>query len=282
MQSKVAGPRSKVIIGCQGWNYDDWTTSDPVSPVFYPRGTKSADMLGLYSRAFDSTEIDSTFYAIPPTSNIEKWFDRTPESFTFSPKMPQEITHELRLGENSFPPLEEFCERVRGLGAKLAVCLVQLPPFFEANRENAVSLRKFLERLPRDIRFAVEFRRREWFVDWTFEELGKHGIVPAVVEGKWVPNEIMFDAASRVRGEFSYVRFMGERDLTSFDRIWRDRTGHLELWAQLISSIETDSTYVYFSNLYEGHAPESCRKLAGFLGCDSVDPATLDDQRALF
>lgn len=282
MHPKLADPRSKVIIGCQGWNYDDWTTSDPVSPVFYPRGTKSADMLGLYSRAFASTEIDSTFYAIPPTSNIEKWSERTPSSFTFAPKMPQEITHELRLGEDSFQALDEFCDRIRGLGDKLAVCLIQLPPQFEANRGNAVSLRRFLERLPRDIRFAVEFRRREWFIDWTFEELGKHGIVPAIVEGKWVANDIMFDAASRVRGGFSYVRFMGERDLTSFDRIWRDRTAHLERWAQLIASIDTDISYVYFSNLYEGHAPESCRKLAGFLGLESVDPATLDDQRMLF
>ncbi len=282
MQSKLADPRSRIIIGCQGWNYDDWTTVDPSSPVFYPRGTRAPEMLGLYSRAFGSTEIDSTFYAIPPSSNIEKWFERTPAEFTFSPKMPQEITHDQRLGDDSFPALDEFSERIRELGDKLAVCLVQLPPQFEANRANAVRLRRFLERLPRDIRFAVEFRRREWFIDWTFEELGKHGIVPAIVEGKWIPNELMFEAASRVRGEFSYVRFMGERDLTSFDRIWRDRTEHLKRWAGLIASIDTDATFVYFSNLYEGHAPESCRKLAAYLGLESVDPESLDDQRSLF
>ncbi len=279
-ESEITNP--ELQIGCQGWNYDDWTTRSADAPVFYPRGTRSGEMLSIYAKAFATTEIDSTFYAIPPASNIENWHRKTPANFTFSPKMPQEITHELRLGEDSFPLLEKFCGRIRGLGKKLAACLIQLPPQFDATRTNAIRLRSFLDRLPRDIRFAVEFRRREWFVDWTFGELAKHGATPALVDGKWIPRETVFAAAKGLHGEFSYIRFMGERDLTSFDRIWRNRDESLTGWADVIRSIAANEKFVYFSNLYEGHAPESARKLSALLGLSTVDPKSLDDQRALF
>ena len=181
-----------IRLGAQGWNYPAW------EGPFYPERTRAADYLSVYARAFDTVEVDSTFYAVPAAKTVRGWHDRTPDGFTFSPKMPQEITHEMRLSEDAFPILDGFCERIRGLGRKLAVCLIQLPPQFEANRPNAIRLRQFLERLPRDIRFAVEFRRREWFVDWTYDELARNGATPALVEGKWIPRETSFEAARRM------------------------------------------------------------------------------------
>ena len=50
---------SNVRIGTQGWNYDAW-----VGP-FFPTGTRAADFLSVYARAFDTVEVDSTFYADP-------------------------------------------------------------------------------------------------------------------------------------------------------------------------------------------------------------------------
>src|SRR4051812_36715465 len=48
---------ARIRIGTQGWNYDAW-----VGP-FYPSGTRQADYLTVYARAFDTVEVDSTFYA---------------------------------------------------------------------------------------------------------------------------------------------------------------------------------------------------------------------------
>src|SRR5438132_11231566 len=84
-----------IRIGTQGWNYDGW-----VGP-FYPRGTRAADYLDLYARAFETVEIDSTFYAIPAENSIKSWRSRAPEGFTFSLKLPQEITHRHRLQHES-------------------------------------------------------------------------------------------------------------------------------------------------------------------------------------
>ena len=158
MKSKIQNLKSKIHVGCQGWNYDDWTTKAGGAGVFYPRGTRSGKMLAFYSQIFDTIEVDSTFYAIPSASSVEGWYKKTPAGFTFSLKMPQEITHEHALRESSFEILDEFCERITNLREKLGVVLVQLAPQFEASKENAQNLRKFLERLPKEIRFAIEFR----------------------------------------------------------------------------------------------------------------------------
>src|SRR5215813_6892212 len=95
----------RIFLGTQGWNYEGW-----VGP-FYPRGTKARDMLGLYSRVFNSVEVDSTFYAIPPESSVKAWADRSPDNFTFSFKLPSEITHRHRL-HHSAGPLKEFLNRL--------------------------------------------------------------------------------------------------------------------------------------------------------------------------
>src|ERR1044072_5353797 len=90
-ESKAA----RVHVGCQGWNYDDWVT--PAlgrRAVFYPRGTRADRMLDVYARAFDTVEVDSTFYAIPTDSAVDGWRRRAPLDFTFALKLPREITHD--------------------------------------------------------------------------------------------------------------------------------------------------------------------------------------------
>ncbi|MEZ5427430.1 MAG: DUF72 domain-containing protein [Pyrinomonadaceae bacterium] len=280
-KSEIQNPKPE--IGCQGWNYDDWTTKAGGRSIFYPRGTRSAGMLALYARMFGTIEVDSTFYAIPPASSLEGWHQKTPVDFTFSLKMPQEITHEHFLRKSSFEISRSFCERALELKEKLASVLIQLPPTFAANKENARNLRNFLAELPTDeIRFAVEFRERGWLVDWTFEELEKNRTALCLVEGSWIPREQMFEAAPKPTADFAYVRFMGERDLTSFDRVHRPQDAGLEIWAEEIKKIKATDIYIYFSNFYEGHAPASANKLKHLLGQKTVDPETLEDQGSLF
>ena len=282
MKSKIQNLKSKIHTGCQGWNYDDWTTRAGGETIFYPRGTKSNEMLAFYSQIFDTIEVDSTFYAIPAASSIENWYKKTPAGFTFSLKMPQEITHEYALRASSFEILDEFCERVKDLKEKLGVVLVQLAPQFEASKENAQNLRKFLERLPREIRFAVEFRERGWLVDWTFQELEKNSVALCLVEGNWIPRALVFGAIEKLKTDFAYIRFMGERDLTAFDCIYRPQDANLEMWAGEIEKIQAQEIFVYFSNFYEGHAPASVNKLKKLLGQEIIEASDLEDQASLF
>src|ERR1044072_3345075 len=154
-----------VQVGCQGWNYEDWVTPPAAArPIFYPQGTRAQHMLDAYARAFDTVEVDSPFYAAPSDATYDAWARRVPDGFTFALKLPQKITHEESLrGRAATAALEEFCRGARRLKEKLAAVLIQLPPQFEATRDNLRALSDFLPLLPSDIRFAVEFRDPFWF-----------------------------------------------------------------------------------------------------------------------
>jgi len=275
-----------IQIGCQGWNYADWVTpAAGAAEVFYPRGTRAPEMLEVYARAFETVEVDSTFYAVPSASAIDRWLKRTPPGFTFSLKLPQTITHENALrGAVAEEILTEFCARARGLEAKLASVLIQLPPQFTATPENFRALGEFLPLLPSDIRFGVEFRDRDWFNEKTVELLARYHVAPALVEGMWVESERVWRVAENWSGDFVYVRWMGERDLTRFDIVQRARDENLRAWGAVLTNLSkrVPRVYAYFSNFYEGHAPASANKLKRLLGQSTIEPDELEDQPSLF
>ena len=281
--------RPRVRVGCQGWNYDDWVTP-PASarPVFYPTGTRAEHMLEAYARAFDTVEVDSTFYAAPSDSTYDAWAKRTPDGFTFALKLPRRITHEEALrGDVAARALEEFCRGARRLGTKLAAVLVQLPPQFEATRESLRALSEFLPLLPADIRFAVEFRDPFWFEEELLVPLSlQPNVSLALVEGPWATRERVWRAAATLldTADFVYVRWMGERDLTRFDEVQRPRDANLERWASAVERLRerVPHVFAYFSNFYEGHAPASANKLKRLLGETVVGPEDLENQPSLF
>lgn len=271
-----------IRIGCQSWSYDDWVTEAGGETIFYPRGTKQAEMLPLYARVFDTIEVDSTAYGVPPASNVEGWYEKTPDSFIFSPKVPRAVTHEFSLRPGSYPVMESFVAAVFGLRQKLGVILIQLPASFEATKENAQTFRDFLARLRRGARFAVEFRNPGWFLDWTYEELTSAGVALALVEGRWVPKETMFAAAEKVPLDFAYIRLMGIRDLEKFDRIYRNRDENLAVWMAEIKRLPAREIFIYVDNYYEGHAPATVNKIKHRLHLPVTPPSILEEQPSLF
>ena len=134
---------AEIHIGTQGWNYDAW-----VGP-FYPSGTRPSEFLTVYARAFDSVEVDSTFYASPAAATIRSWADRTPKGFIFSLKLPQEVTHEQRLRDVTGAS-DVFFERVRELGGKLGPILVQTRPDFQPGELPAPGRSRVLSAIGRD------------------------------------------------------------------------------------------------------------------------------------
>lgn len=263
-------------IGTQGWNYSAWSGS------FYPDGTRTADFLTTYARAFDTVEVDSTFYAVPSAAMLRGWFERTPRSFVFALKFPQTVTHEGRL-RDSVGTTELFFDRVRELGHKLGPALVQLGPDF--GPEELPALVDFLPRIPRDLRVAIEFRARGWMTPGVLALLEYHGIAVALVDGPWVPRRWMLELALRPTATFSYIRWMGpNRNLVDHSRIQVDRTRELARWSEAIESVPGTVTdiYAYFSNYFAGHAPRSARDIQEMLGITSVDPEMLGEQMRLF
>ena len=272
-------------VGCQGWNYEDWVTGPAADEtVFYPRGTRPNGMLRTYTRAYETVEIDSTFYAVPSAATVDGWHKRTPPRFTFALKLPQQITHEFGLRAGGADTLAEFCDHARLLHDKLAAVLIQLPPRFEAAPENLRALENFLPRLPRDMPFAVEFRHASWITDEVLNLLASHRVPVALVEGEWIARRTLFRTVEHLDADFAYIRFMGARDLTRFDRVQRPQDTNLQLWGEAITRLcaRVPRVYAYFSNYYEGHAPVSANKLKRLLNQPVISPAELENQPALF
>ncbi len=264
-----------VHLGTQGWNYDGW-----VGP-FYPPRTRPAEYLTVYARAFDTVEVDSTFYAVPAAKTVRGWARRTPDHFRFALKMPQEVTHEHRLracGDLA----AEFYDRARELEQKLAVILLQFGPDF--GPAELPALAEFLPTLPGDIRFAVEFRQRGWIYDGVLALLSEHGVSLALTDGKWIPRKQMFALAERPTADLIYVRWMGNREIVDFSRVQVDRTRDLEAWSGVLERLERDgrTIYGYFNNHFSGHSPASARDLQRLLHQSPVDPETLGEQMSLF
>ena len=267
---------ARIRIGTQGWNYDAW-----VGP-FYPIGTRPADFLSVYARAFDTVEVDSTFYAIPAATTVRGWAQRTPRDFRFALKLPQEITHERRLRDVA-DFAEQFFDRARELGEKLGPILIQLGP--DLGPAELPALTRFLPMLPRDISFAIEFRQRGWIHDGVLALLAEHHVALALTDARWIPRKQMLSLTERPTADFVYVRWMGpDREIVDYSRIQVDRERELELWAAVIWPLVERGYHVYgyVNNHFAGHSPASARELQRLLRQRPVDPATLGEQMTLF
>jgi len=243
-------------IGCSGWAYDDW-----VGP-FYPPGTPPGDFLSCYARVFRTVEVDSSFYRAPGPVLVRRWAERTPDGFRFALKVPRDVTHEAT--PSAAPGvLEQFLSsleplRLRG---KLGPVVLQFPPSFRASSGTA-RLEHLLEAVPRDYALAVELRHRSWWTDVTRSLLAGRGaalvwsVVPETRPPPWVT------------ADFLYARFIGDRALTKFDRIQRDRRPDIVAMKTLFEheGRPVDSVFAFANNHFMGFGPGTAALVAEVLG----------------
>ncbi|HEX8154748.1 MAG TPA: DUF72 domain-containing protein [Thermoanaerobaculia bacterium] len=265
-----------IRLGTQGWNYDAW-----LGP-FYPIGTRAADYLSFYARAFDTVEVDSTFYAIPAASTVREWGRRVPDGFTFALKLPKDVSHEQRLRDTAgLAP--RFFDRARELGEKLGPILIQLGPDFAPDEQPALA--DFLALLPLDLQFAIEFRHRGWIDDGVLSLLADHNVALALTDARWIPRKTMLALAGQPTADFAYVRWMGpNRDIVDYSHIQFDRTRELEAWSQRLRMLADRVKVVwgYANNHYAGHSPSTARDLQKLVGQHPAMPQDLAEQKRLF
>ena len=270
--------QQKIRIGTCAWRFEDWRDT------FYPPDLPESHWLEFYAHYFPTVEVDSTFYAPPRPDAVRRWIDLTPSHFRFSCKLPREITHQCKLRDCS-AELNRFLRAIEPLAPKLHIILVQLPPSFVA-KEAKEPLRSFLEQLPRDFRFAVEFRHLGWHRPQFIHLLEKYRIcwVWADTSPLNERNLAPFEFQPRTT-DFLYVRLLGDHT-TRYDPdgkhqhrygklLWK-REAALESWALKIERQLSDvrAVYAYVNNHFEGFALESSQRLAERLGYELPLPST--------
>jgi uncharacterized protein YecE (DUF72 family) len=114
-----------------------------------------------YARVLRCAEINSSFYRSHRVETYERWAAQTPGDFRFAVKVPRAITHDARL-RAAREPLKRFTAEIAGLGDKLGVVLVQLPPSFAFEaRPVGTFFRLLRERF--DGAVVCEPRHASWF-----------------------------------------------------------------------------------------------------------------------
>jgi uncharacterized protein YecE (DUF72 family) len=236
-----------LYIGSMGWSYKFWPLYD---------GIKPGDYLRRYSEHFNSVEINSSFYRIPSRRVVKNWANQVPESFRFTAKFPQSISHapELVYEEGK---LEAFLRNISGLGGKLGPLLLQLPARFKADKLGALG--DFLSGLPRRHAYAVEFRHSDWFRDETYRLLRDHDIALVQVEHpKW-------RTESELTADFTYIRWEGDRKKVGGEKgiVEMDRGGDTMRWGESISALlgEGIAVFGFFSKFYSGYPVSDIRLL---------------------
>ncbi|MFX0099813.1 MAG: DUF72 domain-containing protein [Candidatus Hodarchaeota archaeon] len=256
-------------IGASGWNYDGWKST------FYPKKLAASRQLEYYSSIFNTIEVNSTFYNIPRVETVKNWHDKTNKKFIFAVKLFQGITHELykSLSREKMELLtRKYFDAIEHLREKLKLVLIQLPPSFSSR--NWDYLAKLLEILPSKHDYAIEFRHETWFKEHTIIDKIKR-MDNVIIAGSIHPSVEPFVEKT---GDYFAFRFIGDRELTTFGKIQRDKREEMARIKKMIDEKIQDvrDIFVFFNNHYAGFAIESINMFRELVGLGAREYNALD------
>jgi uncharacterized protein YecE (DUF72 family) len=128
-----------------------------------PRFPPGPSLLYRYAAALPAVEINSSFYRPHTPATYARWAASVPDGFRFAVKLPRAVTHEARLvGTEEL--IGRFLGEVRGLGDRLGVLLVQLPPSLAFDRQPVAAFFDDLKGRHGGL-VACEPRHPSWFGD---------------------------------------------------------------------------------------------------------------------
>jgi uncharacterized protein YecE (DUF72 family) len=294
-----------ILVGTSSW-------SDPgFVEHWYPKGLPARERLPYYAERFDAVELNSSFYAIPAGSTVERWDEATPKGFRFDVKLhkllsrhsaqtkdlPAEMREEAESNQRGRVLLDRAVEdeMVRRTAEafeplakadKLSSYLLQLTPGFAPEKHEIEELEPLIEGLaPTPV--AVEFRHIGWASSKRLEHvlafLSEHDAVFVCVDsppGKHVPI-FPADVDAVTSDRLAYLRCHGRntegymKGRTVAERFDYDySTKELEELADRARGLAADAreSHVMFNNNARELAPKAARGLREKLGQDPGPP----------
>ncbi len=165
---------------------------------YLPTDTAHGHELHPYSRFLNAVEGNTTFYALPPASTVEKWATLAEPGFRFVFKVPRSITHDARLRDVK-AELAAFVELLWPLGDLVGGLTLQLPPSFGPRDLDALDT--VLREAPPVWRWSVEVRHPEFFGGdgrRSLEQvLGRHGSERVVLDTQELFHRTPYSEAGR-------------------------------------------------------------------------------------
>ncbi|MFJ7977509.1 DUF72 domain-containing protein [Peribacillus sp. NPDC096379] len=279
-----------IYIGVTGWGDHD---------RLYGDGVSKRDRLREYGAHFPTVEVDSSFYAVQPKRNSDKWVTETPNSFQFVVKAYQGMTGHLR-GENRYETKKQMFDAFHASlesyqkANKLGMVLFQFPPWFECKRENVNYLRWCKAEMG-EVPVALEFRNQSWFApgmsDKTLTFLEEEGWIHTVCDEPQAGTGSVPLVLATTNQTKALVRFHGRNvhgwQKASGGQNWREvrylyryNQEELQQWVSRLRKLEETAkdVYVLFNNNSGGDAAGNAKQMIDLLGIEygGLAPKQLD------
>ncbi|GIN62091.1 UPF0759 protein YunF [Robertmurraya siralis] len=278
-----------IYVGLTGWGDHD---------SLYELEASKKNKLAIYASYFPTVEVDSSFYAVQPLKNAQKWVEETPASFQFIVKAYQGMTGHQR-GEIPFDSKKEMFQAFKDSltpyieAGKLAMVLFQFPPWFDCKKENVQYLRWCRQEMG-DIPSALEFRHQSWFwpayyertLQFMEQEQWIHSICdePQAGEGS-IPIVLKTTRKDKVLVRFHGRNIHGWQKRTDVNwrevrYLYRYNEEELREWVNRLKMLQNEcrNVYVVFNNNSGGDAADNGKELIELMKIEyeNLAPRQLD------
>ena len=256
-----------IRVGPAGWSYTDWEGT-----VYPPHGSRF-DALAYLSSFFDTIEINSPFYRIPPPTHAKSWVRRIGNNpdFKFTTKIFRGFTHEKApRGSDDVKAFRHYLDPMRDAG-RLGALLLQYPWSFKNSPESLEKLETLFRSLD-GYPLALEVRHASFQNDEFLQFLDAHGVAWVNVDQPLFHESVT--PSDTVTGPLGYVRLHGRNYEKWFahEESW-ERYNYLyskeELapWVDRIQRMAAKKeTYVITNNHFRGQAIVNAADLKEALG----------------
>lgn len=265
-----------IRIGPAGWSYKDWEGT-----VYPPHGSKF-DALAYLASFFDTIEINSPFYRIPPPAHSKSWVRRVGANprFKFTTKVYRGFTHEegdlvpeeVAAFRNYLDPLAE--------SDRLGAVLLQFPWSFKNAPKSQEKLEALFDAF-HGYPLALEVRHATFQTEEFQKFLEQQGVSWVNVDQPLFQDSVK--PASTTTGPVGYIRLHGRNyekwfaHQESWERYnYLYSKEELEPWVERIEEMARDrESYVITNNHFRGQAIVNATDLRQALGQNAKMPPQL-------
>lgn len=268
----------KIRIGPAGWSYPDW------EKVVYPPHGSKFDHLAYLSSFFDTIEINSPFYRIPPPTHAKSWVRRVADNpgFRFTTKIFRGFTHDkAQLAEDDVTAFRNYLDPLMEAD-RLGAILLQFPWSFKNTPESLDKLTALFRAFD-DYPQALEVRHASFQNKEFVAFLEEHDVSWVNVDQPLFHDSVK--PADAVTGPLAYVRFHGRNYEKWFahEESW-ERYNYLyskeelEPWVARIETMaRSKDVFVVTNNHFRGQAIINAGELKDSLGLGGKLPPQLKE-----
>jgi uncharacterized protein YecE (DUF72 family) len=268
----------RIRVGPAGWSYTDW------EGTVYPPHRSKFDHLAYLASFFDTIEINSPFYRIPPPAHARSWVRRIAANpdFKFTTKIFRGFTHDKDgATDDDVKAFRNYLDPLADAG-RLGAVLVQYPWSFKNSTES-------IDRLDAVFRafsgypLALEVRHSSFQNDVFLQYLNERNVSWVNVDQPLFSDSVK--PSNVMSGPVGYVRLHGRNYEKWFahNESW-ERYNYLyskqELapWVDRISGMSKEKeTYVVTNNHFRGQAVVNATDIQDALGIEAKVPPQLKE-----